>query len=211
MFNDNVRLLEHNTEEFFEAPMPTALSATGIDRLWRMFLVNDLYLFRYRRRERGLSLGFVSGKRVLDKFGYHRVDGVFDEAQRERLRSPSHGYRKLWLDYVFGGPSVKSFEAILADAGSRGIRCVVVNMPFRPELLELPGDGRQAYAVYVENMLRLRDQYGFAWLDYEESLVLDDADFRDVDHLNGAGAGKLSARLGRDISTMFEEGAFGGP
>lgn len=79
------------------------------------------------------------------------------------------------------------------------MRVVLVNMPYRPELLAMASNGRDAYQDSLTGMKRLRDRFGFVWLDYQAELALDDDDFRDVDHLNARGARKLSIRLARDL------------
>jgi hypothetical protein len=203
IFNLEHSMVAGNTLEFFEAPMPKALSADGLAGRWRRFLVNHVYLYRYRKRERGLVLGLVGGKRLLDDLGYHELNGEFDEEQRERLFASTHGYRGVWEDYEFGGMSADAFVSIIARAEDHGIKVVVVNMPFRPELLELPpGDGEAGYREYLKAMEELRGDYKFHWLDYQARMELSDADFRDVDHLNSVGTTKLSARLAEDIRLL---------
>lgn len=201
-FNANWTFLAHNTPEFFQAPMPRMLRARGLSRLWYGFLAEDLCVYRYRKRERKLAEGFVGGRRILDERGWHRATGVFDESARRRLRAKNHPYRNVWVDYEFGGEAVEGLRKILDLARKHRIRTVVVNMPFREELFELPGPGRECYRKYLEAMERLRGEFGFAWFDYHGSMTWSDEEFSDVDHLNELGAAKLSAELGRDLKRL---------
>jgi hypothetical protein len=210
IFNVEHSMVAGNTLEFFEAPMPKALSADGLEGRWRRFLVNHVYLYRYRKRERGLAFGWVGGRRLLDDLGYHELNGEFDQEERERLFAPTHGYRGAWMDYEFGGMSAQAFLSIIERAEDHGIKVVVVNMPFRPELLELPpGDGEAGYREYLKTMEQLRGNHKFHWLDYQSRMALSDADFRDVDHLNSTGTRKLSVQLAEDIR-LLEPDIFGG-
>jgi hypothetical protein len=78
----------------------------------------------------------------------------------------------------------------------------VVNMPFRPAMLEISADGREHYGEYLEAMERLRRRFGFTWLDYQSELSFQDLEFRDIDHLNSAGVRKISQRLRRDLTPL---------
>lgn len=91
-FNRHFALLAHNTDEFFEAPMPKALPSGGLGGRWRRFLAEKVQLYRYRRRESGLHEGYVAGRKVLDDYGFHALEGRFDDAARARLAAPSHRY-----------------------------------------------------------------------------------------------------------------------
>lgn len=194
-FNRNAPLLAHNNQEFFDAPAPRALISSGIEGWWRGVLAHDFALFYYRTRARGLSEGCVGGKQVLDPFGYHAVSGTFDEKRKAELRSPGHPYAKVWKNYAFGGASAEAFEKLITDAQSAGAKVLVVNMPFRPELLALDATAEKSYAAYLEAIRALRERLAFDWLDLEETLPLTDGDFRDVDHLNETGAAKATRAI----------------
>jgi hypothetical protein len=79
----------------------------------------------------------------------------------------------------------------------------VVNMPFRPAMLQISSTGEADYQRYLDAMAGLRQQFGFQWLDYESNLGFDDQEFRDVDHLNAAGVRKISRRLGQDVAAVL--------
>jgi len=195
-FNRNAPLLAHNTAEFFDAPAPRALTRDGLAGWWRGVLAHDFALYRYRTRARGLAEGFVGGKKLLDPLGFHAVHGVFDDARKQALRARTHPYAKVWKSYEFAGASAEAFERLVGAARADGARVVVVNMPFRPELLALDAGAPAAYGAYLSAMEALRGRHGFEWLDLHAQMSLSDADFRDVDHLNEGGAAKASRALG---------------
>ena len=194
-FNANTQPLAHNTLEFMEAPAPRRLRATGFERMWLDFLTQDLFLYRYRYRQPGLAEGRVGGRRVLDEHGWHPIDGVFDVHDRAELNSGHHPYQDVWRDFSFGGPAVASLRTMIVRLQAAGADVALVNMPFRPALFELPGDGRAAYAAYEEEVVRLAEALQFRLLNAQADLELTDAEFEDADHLNRAGAAKLSRWL----------------
>ena len=204
IFNLHNSWMERNSREFFSAPMPRACRSTGIEHLWRTFLVEDLFLYRYRRRQADLSEGFLNGRRIVDRYGYHAVDGRYDDEQRRLLLASTHPYHNIMRHFEFGGPSVAAFIDILKWSRRIDIPVVVVNMPFRTDLLTISPTGQDDYAEYLRRMLMLRDTYGFRWLDYQQSMSLDDDDFRDVDHLNVPGAVLLSRHLSLDLVSYHD-------
>lgn len=202
-FNRNRPLLVNNTAEFFEAPMPKALSAAGIERTWRLFLAQHLALYRYRSRARGLADGIIGGRQVLDTRGFHPLEDTFDDDDRRQLLKPTHPYHNIWADYTFGGAAADAFERILTLARQRGIHVAVVNMPFRPALFEVGGPATIGYDRYLTAMNSRCTRFGFKWLDYHQQLDLDAQHFRDVDHLNVRGAEELSRQLARDLTPLL--------
>lgn len=202
-FNANRPLLQHNTAEFFQSPMPQALRATGLEKLWRIFLAQHLALYRYRSRAPHLADGCVGGEPTLDPWGYHPVEGTFDQQERQKLLAPNHPYNNVWHNYDFGGAAATALTDILATAENRQIAVVLVNMPFRPALFEVGPDAAAGYADYLASIKHLRDQYDFTWFDYQQ-LDWTDADFRDADHLNTQGAVRLSQHLARDLNATLQ-------
>jgi hypothetical protein len=199
-FNRNAVLWEANTREFMAAPMPTALASSGMAGAWYQLLVEHVNLYRYRHREARLAEGYVGGRRVLDDRGYHALNGMFDDDDREALSRPTHAYRTVWADYTVGGESFDALVELIEMARARRADVVLINMPFRRELLELPGEGSKAYQAYLKAMQDLALEHGATWLDYKGKLDLTEADFNDVDHLNEQGATKLSERLAQDLA-----------
>ena len=198
IFNRNNAQMRRNSEEFFEAPMPKALRAGGISRQLQLFLVERVYLYRYRRRQQGLRNGRFGNSR-LDEFGFRSVKGHYGRREREYILSPRHPYQAIMKKFEFGGPSGEAFARILQIANERGLFVAVVNMPFRDEFLAISPAGREDYAEYCRRMAQLQAEYGFIWLDYQDEMNLQDGDFRDVDHLNANGAAKLSSQLASDL------------
>jgi hypothetical protein len=203
VFNRYNVWMERNTLEFFQAPMPRALSAEGIERAWRVFLNSNVNLYRYRERQEGLREGRLDSGAVLDEYGYSSIEGLYDEQARARLQSPEHPYQTIMRDFQFGGPSKDAFVRILQYALNQETPVAVVNMPFRKNLLSISSTGRRDYHVFLKEMSVLQLKYGFLWLDYQASLSLTNDDFRDVDHLNAQGAIKLSAELGKDLAAFI--------
>jgi hypothetical protein len=195
--------MERNSDEFFDAPMPRALQAQGLEGVWRQFLVNHVYLYRYRKRQANLERGFVGGRQVLDEWGFGGAAGVYGQARRATLLEGFHPYREVLQGFSFGGPSVDAFARIVERANRERRPVVVVNMPFREDLLLLSPRGRESYQTYLRGMAALAARHRFTWLDYQASLPLDDSDFHDVDHLNLEGARKLSQRLARDLKSLL--------
>ncbi|MDT8303731.1 MAG: hypothetical protein RQ760_19775 [Sedimentisphaerales bacterium] len=208
VFNRHNTWMERNTLEFFEAPMPRALSARGIVKAWRTFLVSNINLYRYRERHDGLHKGKLDNGISLDQYGYSSIEGIYNDKVRARLQSPEHPYQTVMREFEFGGPSTEAFLRILKYAMDREIRVVVVNMPFCEDLLSISVTGKEDYQTFLKEMSALQCEYGFVWLDYQASLSLTYEDFRDVDHLNAQGAKKLSTRLGEYLAmfiTSIEE------
>jgi hypothetical protein len=197
--------MERSSDEFFDAPMPRALRATGLESVWREFMVEHVFLYRYRKRESGLERGFVGGKRIIDRYGFGTRLGLFTERERSNLLEGKHQYKDVFDRFAFGGPSLDAFIRIVENANARHQPVVVVNMPFRTDLLRLSARGPEAYRAYLKEMAALADHYRFAWLDYQEALTLSDRDFLDVDHLNYEGADKLSRRLANDLNPRLEQ------
>jgi hypothetical protein len=198
-FNRNFAILGSNTAEFCSAPMPRVWLAQGLEKSWQRLLVEHVYLYRYNHWQKDLSAGCFRGRRLVDEHGFHAAHGVFDEAQRFRLLSSNHRYHGIWKDYECGGAALEALIGMLVLAAENGIRTVVVNMPFRRELFDLPGPGEAAYDEYLQAMSRLSQSLDFLWLDYQAQMHFDAEDFVDVDHLNPTGAAKLSLRLGLDL------------
>ncbi|MBW7992572.1 MAG: hypothetical protein FVQ84_21505 [Planctomycetes bacterium] len=208
VFNRHNTWMERNTLEFFEAPMPRALSSQGIVKAWRIFLIDNIKLYRYRERQDGLHNGHLGNGVSLDAYGFSSIDGTYDDKARARLQSPKHPYQTIMREFDFGGPSVEAFVRILKYALNMEIRVIVVNMPFRKDLLSISATGEEDYETFLKEMRALQYEYRFMWLDYQASVSLTDEDFRDVDHLNTRGAQQLSARLGEDLArfiTVMEE------
>jgi hypothetical protein len=200
----NLRM-ERNSDEFFDAPMPRALRARGLERVWRQFLVERVYLYRYRKRQHDLDRGFVGDRRVIDDWGFGGANGVYDEARRFELLAGPHPYKEVIQNFAFGGPSLEAFARVVERAKRQRVPVVVVDMPFRGDLLRLSSHGGQDYQTYLREMARLKARYDFAWLDYQASLSLGESDFRDVDHLNLDGAHKLSLRLAEDLKPLLRD------
>ena len=196
--------MERNSDEFFDAPMPRALRAQGWEGVFRRFLAERFFLYRYRKLQAGLEKGYVGHKQVIDSWGYGGKPGVYTQAQRSELQA-QHPYREVIANFAFGGPSLESFVRIVEGSNRLRVPVVVVNMPFREDLFLLASHAREDYRTYLEEMARLAARHGFSWLDYQESLPLGDDDFRDVDHLNLSGAGKLSLRLASDLKPLLEQ------
>ena len=203
VFNRHNTWMERNTLEFFEAPMPRALSSQGIVKAWRIFLIDNIKLYRYRERQYGLHNGHLGNGVSLDAYGFSSIEGTYDAKARARLQSPKHPYQTIMREFDFGGPSVEAFIRILKYALDMEVRVIVVNMPFRKDLLSISATGKEDYQMFLKEILALRREYGFIWLDYQASLPLTDEDFRDVDHLNAQGAHQLSTRLGEDLTGLI--------
>jgi hypothetical protein len=159
-----------------------------------------VYLYRYRHAQSGLRDGRIDGRRRLDEHGFTQpyASGTY---QRLPDGLPAdHPYRRIMHAYDFSGPSVDAFVRLLGRARANRRPVVVVNMPFRAEMLEISPSGAADYARYLAEMDRLRGEFGFTWLDYQAQIPFDDAEFRDVDHLNETGARRLSRRLAADLA-----------
>lgn len=189
----NLRM-ERNSLGFFDGPMPKALTSTGLKRTWRLFLARHFDLYRYRR--------WVS-RSYVDEYGYHSLSGVYGKAERARLFSPAHPYQRIMHEFEFGGPSLKSMIRMFQQAKADGVIAVVLNMPFREDLLAISPNGKQDYQRYLQKMRSLCARYGCIWLDYQRDLSLQDKHFRDVDHLNASGAVVVSTRLGLDLAKLL--------
>ena len=199
ILNGNNQWMERNSSEFFAAPMPKALLSKSPERNWRIFLNEHIFLFKYRRREWKLSEGYLNGKKVVDAFGYHAVEGVYDENSRRELLEGPHPYLGIMNAFTFDGPSVESFVEMITRLQAIGCTVIVVNMPFRDALLEISDTGSEDYQAYLNALHALSSQLGFTWLDYQENMTFTDDDFRDVDHLNTTGAIRLSEGLAQDV------------
>jgi hypothetical protein len=168
-------------------------------------MVEHVYLYRYRKRQTRLELGFVGGKRLTDHWGFGAGFGVYNQRDRSELLEGPHQYREVLQDFAFGGPSLEAFLRIVDHANARQLPVVVVNMPFRKDLLRLSANAPEDYAAYLRQMTALSTRYGFTWLDYQDSLPLEDRDFFDVDHLNFEGAKRLSRRLAEDLTPLLTQ------
>lgn len=197
--------MERNSDEFFDAPMPRALRAQGWEGAFRRFLAERFYLYRYRKTQVGLEKGIIDHKRVIDHWGYGGRPGFYNEVRRSELLQAHHPYREVIANFAFGGPSLESFLRIVDESNRLRVPVVVVNMPFREDLFLLASHAREDYRTYLGEMARLAARHGFSWLDYQESLSLEDNDFRDVDHLNYSGTRKLSLRLASDLRPLLKQ------
>lgn len=199
VLNAHNKWMERNSEQLFEAPYPSALRAPGPIGVWRRFLVDHVALYRYRHRQRGLRDGRVDGRRYLDEFGYTQPGAIGTYTPSPTGLPANHPYRQIMHAYDFSGPSVDAFIRLLERARAGNLAVAVVNMPFRPDMLEISRTGRADYDRYLVEMDRLRQRFGFDWLDYQSRMTFDDAEFRDIDHLNATGTQRLSRQLARDL------------
>jgi hypothetical protein len=197
--------MERNSEQLFRSPYPSALLSSGPMRMWRRFLVEHVNLYRYRHRFAGLRNGRLDKRRYLDVHGYAGPGTTVYQPSPGGL-PPGHPYRRIMHAYDFSGPSVDAFVRLLEHARRTGVPVAVVNMPFRPAMLEVSPTGREDYRRYLAEVEALRQRFGFTWLDYQSGIAFDDREFRDVDHLNTAGVQKLSQRLGDDLAPVLAAG-----
>lgn len=210
-FNAVENPLRHNTEEFLLSPMPQTQQGRWLRRSWLRLLANHSYLYRMRWREVGLDQGFVDGRRLIDAAGWHALHGEFDAEERSKLLAAGHPYREVWREYAFGGESLEALADMVADARAGGAAVALVEMPFRESLFELPHEGRSAYAEYRRRMEEWARSRGVPWLDMQSSLSLSDVDFKDADHLNAAGAQRLSCAVAEELRRMSWSGASAAP
>lgn len=203
ILNENNLWMERNSQEFFSAPMPRSLKANGIARKWNLWLIENVFLYKYRKRETGLTNGFLDSRQIVDSYGYHEVKGTFDDQARDKLNNPEHPYQSIMDSFDFGGPSADGFESILIELKKKAIPVVVINMPFREEFIQISPTGRDDYQSYLEELAKLQELYGFIYYDYQTEVPLSDDHFKDVDHLNTAGAAIVSTRLARDLVNEF--------
>lgn len=95
-------------------------------------------------------------------------------------------------------------EKIVDFCENEGIRLIFVTAPSFDEYLEAVGPYDEAY----EYIQKLAEGYGVPYLDFnlckKEYLELGEDSFLDVDHLNGKGAGKLTALLA-ELSGVSEQ------
>jgi hypothetical protein len=195
--------MERNSEQLFGAAYPSALRATGVASIWQRFLVDHVYLYRYRHTQAGLRDGRIDRRRRLDAHGFAQPAASGTYQRRADGLPADHPYRRIMYAYDFSGPSVEAFIRLLKRAREARLPVVVVNMPFRAEMLEISPTGDEDYRRYLEAMEGLRHEYGFSWLDYQTRVPFDDADFRDVDHLNEAGTRRLSRQLASDLLAVL--------
>jgi hypothetical protein len=194
--------MERNSQQLFESAYPAALASHGPIRAWRLFLVEHVNLYRYRHTQAGLRDGRIDSRRRLDELGYTGSDTTIYRPAPGGLPA-NHPYRQIMHAYSFSGPSAEAFVRLLEWARDAGVPVAVVNMPFRPAMLQISPTGAADYESYLAAMAGLRQRFGFHWLDYEAGMSFADADFRDVDHLNATGVPKVSRRLGRDLSPVL--------
>lgn len=199
IFNENNLWMERNTSEFMSSPMPKHLAARGINRAWLGFLSKDLELYRLRKREFGLSRGWVDGKLKYDDRGFRPLEGTYTEVERQKFFSADHPYQKILRSIKGGGPSLVAFDRMVTRLNEKKIDVVVVNMPFRSDLLQVTPGLKDDYQVYLKQMEERAQTLGFLWLDYADLDLFTDQEFRDVDHLNKNGASKVTLQLAEDI------------
>lgn len=201
VLNAHNKWMERNSEQLFESAYPAALASHGPMRPWRLFLVEHVNLYRYRHTQAGLRNGRVDSRRRLDEFGFvGAAAGVYRDTPEGLPRD--HPYRQIMHGFDFSGPSVDAFIRLLAWGREANVPITVVNMPFRAALLRISPSGAADYARYLAAMTDLQRTFGFLWLDYASAISLEDADFRDVDHLNASGVSKVSRRLGQDLASL---------
>jgi hypothetical protein len=201
VLNAHNKWMERNSEQLFRSPYPSALASTGPMRLWRGFLVDHVNLYRYRHRQAGLNEGRIDARRRLDEYGFSGAAAAVYTPSPSGLPA-RHPYRQIMHAYDFSGPSVDAFVRLLERARETGVPVAVVNMPFRPAMLNISPTGEADYQRYLAAMARLRERFRFTWLDYQERLPFLDVEFRDVDHLNATGVQKLSRHLVRDLAPV---------
>lgn len=199
IFNKNNLWMERNTSEFMSSPMPKHLAARGIKRAWLGFLTKHLELYRLRKREFGLSRGWVDGQLKYDDRGFHPLEGTYTEEAKQKFLNTDHPYQKILRSIEFGGPSLVAFDRMVERLRKKKVDVVVVNMPFRSDLLEVSSGLKDEYQVYLQQMEERAQTLGFLWLDYADLDLVTDQEFRDVDHLNKNGAAKITLQLANDI------------
>jgi hypothetical protein len=201
VLNAHNKWMERNSEQLFDSAYPAALASHGPMRPWRLFLVDHVNLYRYRHTQAGLRDGRIDARRRLDEFGFvGAAAGVYRDTPEGLPRD--HPYRQIMHGFDFSGPSVDAFVRLLAWGREANVPIAVVNMPFRGALLRISPSGAADYARYLAAMTDLQRTFGFQWFDYAAAVRLEDADFRDVDHLNAAGVVKVSRRLGQDLASL---------
>lgn len=77
----------------------------------------------------------------------------------------------------------------LALAASRHIPVVLVNMPLRPENMQLMPPC--FYDRYLQSAKIAANEFGTAFVDLNSQTVFEKSDFRDTAHMNGSGGKKL--------------------
>ena len=144
--------MERNTSEFFAAPAPKAIISKGLGGVWRRILTNHVYLYRYRQRQWHLADGCVGTARPIDRKGYRSLSGEYTDEDRTALQRPAHPYQQVMKAFEFGGPSAEAFVRLVARLTEAHVSVVVVNMPFRPELLTISPTGASDYDDYLTHL-----------------------------------------------------------
>jgi len=147
---------------------------------------------------------------AMDAWGFM----PFPEAKRVDVSDPAR--QAEFLAALAGGrfrleeARWRTFRELARDLDRRGVALVCFIPPMHPCLRAGPAADadatpRAAYADLVRRLAALEGEFAnFHFLDLHRAGEHDftDADFADFDHLNAAGAARLSARLGEALRTM---------
>jgi hypothetical protein len=167
------------------------------------FLLEHSELFRYRYVLHQLLLrgGNVTPhpEVYFNERGYHSIDrSLADFSPSERMQAQN---RAGVLNYSPQGEQADALKAMIATIREHGAEPILVNMPLADQYYE-NFDSPSDYQKYRAALQEIAEDFHVALLDMEavQGEAFGDSEFGDLNHLNQAGAARLSARLAQDYA-----------
>jgi hypothetical protein len=153
-----------------------------------------------------LSSDVLRGKPVVLRINLHTMDKnkPLTEEKRETITKWANGS---WASERLQknlGPTLELLEASIADARSRGLSVVLLELPHNPSLVG--GGYRKTESYYQQRLRQLVRQHGAIYLNFSDDVALSDSDFMDFSHLRPSGRTVWQKRLGEELARLLEEG-----
>jgi len=199
--NSNSPWAQDMDDRVSRSPRLVAETDAGLDGRATRFLLTNSMLFRYRHvlHEFLLSGGSPVRPEVpyFDRRGFHSIDATLaalDGAARKKLIP-----RASLVNYSVEGKQREHLLAILRMARERKIRVVLLNMPLSADYYKLGFSESAERLAYIGALRSIAADQNVLLIDPGKELGLTDSDFADLNHLNRAGASKLSEWLGAEF------------
>ena len=110
--------------------------------------------------------------------------------------------REALAGFSVGGAQLDALRELIIHYQERGDRVLVVNVPVMDVFIDLMPDGQADYDEYETAITGLVAELGVDYLDAQTEREWADDEFGDENHLNGAGAARLTDLVAAAVDTL---------
>jgi hypothetical protein len=104
--------------------------------------------------------------------------------------------------------NLQMLEALLAEAGERGVRVVLLELPLNEEIVQDSFDkSRRQYQIPVVKLAR---EYGYPYIDLNDKVDIPSRDFQDLSHLIAPGRVIWQHALAQELARLLDAADSGG-